>query len=402
MTVRERTIVHSPRLSRDNLQANYGIGGAVHADLDGQGAAAQAEQSLLQRAIPKLGGGKRLQSFAMWARQTFVLIKSGTPLAQSLQAVEQQAGSGPWREVLKDIRLQIDEGVALSEAMDRHPLYFSAVARSMVAAGESSGELHTMLERLAHLSRQQLRVRRSLLGSMVYPCLLIVVATVVVGAMIGFVLPRFEGLFDTLDAPLPPTTKLLMQASEIFRAHWWAVLLVAFGLAVATRIFAVSYVGKRLLDAWIVRVPTLGRIIRSFETARIARIVGSLVQSKVPLLEALELTSRSTNNTVYSALIADATDAVTRGQSVSSVFAQSPLISPSLTEALRHGEASGQIGSLLTDMADFMDEENEVIVRTLTTIVEPLILIGLGIVVAFIAVSMFLPLFDITSMTQGG
>ncbi len=219
MTVRERTTAKSPRLTRENLQANYGIGADEHRPHDAQGAHAPAEPSLIQRAIPKLGGGKRLQSFAMWARQTFVLIKSGTPLAQSLLAVEQQAGTGPWRDVLKDVRTQMDEGVALSEAMERHPLYFSAVARSMVAAGESSGELHTMLERLAHLSRQQLRVRRSLLGSMVYPCLLIVVAFVVVGAMIGFVLPRFEGLFDTLDAPLPPTTKLLMQASEIFRAN---------------------------------------------------------------------------------------------------------------------------------------------------------------------------------------
>ncbi len=160
--------------------------------------------------------------------------------------------------------------------------------------------------------------------------------------------------------------------------------------------------GRRTLDTWLVRLPYLGNFVRSLITARIARLLGVLLSSQVQLLEALQLTRRATVNTRYADLMQRAEEGVANGSPLSASFEGTHLISPSMTEAVRHGEQSGQLASVLTDMAEFMDEENEVVVRTLASIVEPIILIVLGVIVAVLAISMFMPLFDLTSLTQGG
>ena len=353
------------------------------------------------RRTKRVGATKRLSHVALWARQVYMLVRSGTPLAQTLQAVELQTGAGPWKDVLSDVRTQVDEGHALSEAMERHPDWFDPVCRSLIAAGESAGQLDAMLERLSMLTRQQLHVRRSLIGAMVYPLLLMTVAASVLIIMICFVFPRFAELFATLDAPLPPTTKMLIVISSIFRGWWWAIGGLLIGGAVGGHFYINSDAGRRVIDGWVIKVPMFGKIVRSFATARIARLLGALVESRVPLLDALELTRFASTNSYFSDLIGEAEEAVTRGEAMSDVFRRSELISPSVTEAVKHGEQNGQVGSVLTDMADFLDEENETIVRTLTSILEPMILIVLGAMVAFVALSMFLPLFDLTSMTGG-
>ncbi len=237
---------------------------------------------------------------------------------------------------------------------------------------------------------------------MVYPCLLAVVGVVVVTVMIVFVLPRFAGLFETLDAPLPPTTQMLLAISGVLRSHWWMIPILTVITFVGGKYSISTPTGRRTLDTWFVRLPFLGQFVRSLTTARIARLLGVLLGSQVQLLEALQLTRRATVNSRYSDLLQRAEDGVANGSSLSASFEGTHLINPSMTEAIRHGEESGQLAIVLTDMAEFMDEENEVVVRTLASIVEPLILIVLGVVVAVLALSMFMPLFDLTSLTQGG
>ena len=320
---------------------------------------------------------------------------------QSLDAIRRQVKPGPWRNVLDDLGRTVEEGSQLSTAMQQHPLCFNSVSWSLVAAGEASGKLDAMLERMADLSRQQLRMRRSIGGALIYPALLATVGVAVVIVMIGFVLPRFTGLFETLDAPLPPTTEMLMAISSVLRTQWWMVL-IGSAIAVGAGKFALSTSsGQRTVDMWVVRLPLLGNFVRNLITARIARLLGVLLGSQVRLLEALQLTRQAIPNTAYSDLMQVAEDGVSTGEPLSAAFENSFLINPSLTEAIRHGEQNGQLGVVLTDMAEFMDEENEVVVRTLASIVEPLILIVLGAIVALIAISMFMPLFDLTSLAGG-
>ncbi len=348
------------------------------------------------------GRTRRLKSLALLARQLAVLVRTGTPLAQALEAIERQLDPGPWRTVVADLHRQIEQGTSLADAMARHPACFNSVCLSLIAAGEASGKLDPLLERLARLTRQQLKIRRALIGALVYPALLMAVGVAVVTLMIAFVLPRFAELFASLDAPLPPTTKVLITMSDALRSSWWILAAAIAVVAVAAKFLLSTRAGRRGFDTAVVRLPYVGELMRNLVTARLARLLGVLLESHVPLLEALKLVRESTGNCLYSELIGEAEDAVVRGESLSSTLSASPLINSYVAEAIRHGERSGQISPVLLDMAEFMEEENESVVQTVARLLEPLMLIVLGVIVGVIALSIFLPLFDLTALTHGG
>jgi type II secretory pathway component PulF len=350
----------------------------------------------------RVSGRKRLTHLVNFTRQIAVLVSSGTPLVQALVSLERQATDKQWHAVLEKLRVLVEEGASLSAAMEQFPQYFDPICRSLISAGESSGKLEPMLDRLAKLVRKQLQIRNAITGAMVYPTLLIFIAIGVMVVMLTFVLPRFAGLFATLDTPLPPTTKLVMWMSDAVRGYWWAILIGLGAAGAALKFWLASPAGKLAFDQFSVKAPIFGVIVRSFATARIARLIGVQIDSHVPLLEALALTKSATRNSLYAQLIASAEDAATRGQPISVAFTDSPLINPSVAEALRSGEQTGQVASLLLNIADFLDEENDTTVRSLPRIIEPIILIVLGVIVGFLAISMFLPLFDLTSAVQGG
>lgn len=347
------------------------------------------------------GGSSRLRNLATVMRQLSILVSTHTPMVQALEAVSRQTPPGRWREVLEDVRRRIEEGASLSDAMAAHPREFDAVCRSLIAAGETGGRLSELLDRLATVLRRQLHVQRAVIGAMVYPAVLIVVSVAVLVVMMLFVLPRFEGLFATLNAPLPPTTKMVMALSKFVLGYWWAMLGGAVAAGVGGRLWAVSAEGRRALHEWSVRAPKLGAITRSFATARIARVLGVLLEGKVGMLEAIRLTREATSNLMYKGLLERAGDAVGRGETLTSAFCDTSLINPSVCEAISSGEKTGKVGEVLTQVADFLEEDNEVLVKSLTSIIEPLILVGLGLAVGFVAISLFLPLFDLTSMGGG-
>lgn len=349
-------------------------------------------------------GGKtaRLRHMSVLVRQLSVLVSTGTPMVEAIYSLEKQLPAGRWRSVVEDIRGRIEQGASLSAALEHHPHYFDAVARSLIAAGESGGKLDEMLRRLAALSRQQLKIRSSIVGAMVYPCLLVCVCIGVLATMMFFVLPRFEGLFETLGAALPPTTQMVMDISAFLRGYWWAILCAIVPAALLVRHVLGTPRGKRAFHGFILRAPQIGKLVRAFATARIARVLGVLVEGRVPLLDALRLTRESTGNMCYEELIARAEEVVTRGESVSAALSGNQLINESVVEAIRSGERSGQLGSVLLNVAEFLDEDNEIVLRSLSSIIEPLILIVLGVLIGFVAVSMFLPLFDLATATNAG
>jgi len=352
----------------------------------------------------RVGGSKtrRLKTLSMFTRQLYVLVSSGTPLAQALSALERQIKDSGWRSAIGDVRLRLEGGSALSEAMSSHPECFDSIYRHMIAAGESGGELAGMLDRLAELTHKRLHIRAAIQGAMIYPCLLSVVALSVLVLLMVFVIPRFGDLFDSLDTAQPPSTAVLLAASEIVVDYWWALIVGFVAVIVGLRTYFRSPGGRRAFDTLVLRLPRIGGIVRNFSTARIVRMLGVLLESRVPVLEALTLTRDTTSNVHYTELMDRAEKAVSQGQEISSVFADTDLITPAVYEATRSGEKSGQVGPLLLNLADFLDEENEVTLKALTSIIEPVILIVMGLLVGFVALSMFMPLFDVTSMTGGG
>lgn len=400
-----RDVVESPTITE--AEETLRRGGLFVAEIAARGLTSNVQFGETRRWSGGLGfGGKgktaRLRDVSVFLRQLSVLVATGTPMVDAISALERQITPGEWRGVVEAMRKAIEEGRQLSDAMAQHPRYFDPVCRSLIAAGESGGQLDQMLVRLSQLVRQSLKIRSNLAGAMVYPSLLICVSIGVMGAMFGFVLPRFEGLFQTLEAPLPPTTKFLMGISVWVRSYWWALLGAMIAAGVGAKVWLATPAGRRWLHVMVVKLPQLGRVVRALATARIARVMGVLLTGKVPLLETLQLTREATGNLCYADLIAAAEDRVIRGENVSAAFAASRLVPASVTEAIRSGEKTGQLASVLTNIADYLDEDNEVVIRSLTSIIEPLILLALGLVVGFMAISMFLPLFDLTSGANRG
>lgn len=350
----------------------------------------------------RVGTSRRLRAISTFARQLQILLAGGTPLVQALAAAERQTRHAGWKRVLADVRAKVEEGLPLSEAMQSHPEYFDPASASLAAAGETSGAMAPMLERLSILTRSQLQLRSMLVGALVYPAVLTVIGICVLCVMLLFVLPRFAGLFETLDTPLPPTTKFMLAASSLLRSSGW-LLLLGIG-AIGTGIwFARRAPGaRRWAHGVVLSLPGLANLCRSVMTARVSRMLGVLLESKVPLIESLRLTRDATVNLHYVDLLARAEEAVSRGEPVSAVLGNSDLIHPSVQEAMRNGEQSGQMGAPLVHMAEFLDEENEVVIKAATKLLEPLILALLGVMVALMAISMFLPLFDLVSSVGGG
>jgi type II secretory pathway component PulF len=350
----------------------------------------------------RIGRGRLLKNLAMFSRQLFVLNSSGTPLTEALHSLERQTKDSAWRAVVAELCRRVEQGDPLSAAMADQPHSFDPVCRSLVAAGETSGNLSVMLDRVATLTRKQLQTRSAIIGALIYPCLLVVVSFGVLLLMLLYVLPRFAGMFQSLNVPLPVTTRFLMSLSGLLQNYWWLALGAMISAAVGFKIWASTDHGTETLHRVVLRLPIAGKLLRSFAVARIMRVVGVLSQGSVPLLDALALARQTMTNRQYARLVARAEAAVTRGSTISSALADSPLVEPAICEAVRSGEQSGQLGGLLLNLAGFLDEDNEVVVRSLTSILEPIILIALGVVVGFVAMSMFLPMFDLTAMTQHG
>ncbi len=361
------------------------------------GAVGASGVSAAKKSGSRMGGShaKRIMTFT---RQLQLLISTGTPIVQALESVERQASSDAWGRVLRWVRATVEGGAPLSEALRQHPRHFDPIYCSLIAAGETAGKLPPILARLALLTRKQAQVRSAILGAMVYPGVLITIGGCVLLTMMMVVLPRFEGMFKSLDLPLPPTTQLLMVMSHFILTWWWALLAVLVASAVGLRAWLRTTSGRHAIDVMLIHAPILGNIYRSFATARIARLLGMLLDSSLPLLETLGLIRQATRNHRYAELIAQAESAVTRGDPVSAAFEDATLIEPTVCEAMRAGEQSGQVAVSMMTVAEFMEEENNVTVRSLTSILEPVILVVLGVLVGSIAISMFLPLFDLATM----
>lgn len=363
-------------------------------------AASSASKGSGAGASRKRESASHLCSFA---RQLALLTDTGTPLLQALQAYERQVQEGtPWRVAVEQVRTSVEEGRSLAEALDTCGERFPPVYRSLIAAGEAGGKLSAMMKRLAEMTQRQVRTQNMLKGAMLYPTLLIFIAIVVVCVMLTVVMPKFADMFQTLDAPMPASTAVMMDLSAFLRTQWYFV--VGGIAALGTCVWAASKsAGVRIaVERTLIAAPVIGPVIRSVAAARVARVLGVLLESRVPMLEALDLTSAAAGLASYRELIGRCKDTVTLGEPMGPVLQASTLLPASVAEAVQTGERTGRLGMVLVNLADYLDEENESAVKSLTSLLEPLILLGLGLVVGGMSVSMFLPLFDLTASAAGG
>jgi len=363
---------------------------------------ADAHAKAETEAPGRLLGARRLKDVASLARELSVLVSTGTPVADSIAAIERQTKDEDWRAVVTSLRQRVERGESLAAAMAAHKQFFDPVCRSLVDAGEASGELDVMLGRLAALLRQQQAARSGAIGALIYPAVLITLSTGASIVMLVTVSPRFAGMFESLNASVPASTQALVATGEALRSYWWAFLLGMATLVTGGFAWIRSAPGRRFLDGVLVSAPIAGPLVRGLALARLGRLLGSLLSAGLTLVDALRLVRRSMTNTRYRELVDHMLTSITDGDSLAASLSDSPLVTASFAEAVRNAENAGRLGPVLENLADYMDEDNIAAVRSLTKTLEPLIVTGMGVVIGFMAISMFLPLFDLTSATGAG
>lgn len=361
-------------------------------------AGASSDASSARRRVPRLRIGRNVGgNLALFARQMNMMQHSGAPVVPALRAISEQTPPSEWRSVLTSLSDDVEGGASLKEAMSRYPQYFGGTFRSIIDAGETTGTLTESFERLSTLLDAHQKTRRKLLGSLSYPCMLVLMVAGVLGVMSLFVLPRFKDLFAMLDADLPLITTLMIDASAVL-VHWWPlVVFTPIAGVTAVVLWCRSGTGRQTISRLAVNVPGVRGVVRGVILANILRTWSSLLCSKVPLLDSVRQAREATDNASYRALIADVATAVNEGREIATVFNVSPLVPATVAAAVATGEQTGKLGEAMEFVATWLEEENQTRIESLTRLLEPLILIMMGVVVGGVCVALFLPLFDIAT-----
>ncbi len=361
--------------------------------------AADKGPSAARRKATSADRGTRLPAnqLVLFTRQMSMLLTSGSGLVPALNAIAPQMKAPQYRRMLEIIRNDLEEGMTLADALGKFPRAFDAAYCAVVAAGESSARLPQMFSRLALIIGKRRAMRNKIIGALIYPALLSTLSIKILAVMMFFVIPRFAGMFETLGVELPATTRALLVMADAMRSHWLIIALAFVAAVVGVIMLFRTAAGKQFLSNIQTRIPIVGRLMSRLIQGQTFRILGMLLEARVGLLEALGLARRVTANASFQKLYSALEESVTQGDSISGPLERSGLINPSIVQAIRTGEQSGRLGDAISYVADVLDEENAELLSTLTKLIEPMVLIGMGLIVGTVAISLFMPLFDMTS-----
>ncbi|MFA5864069.1 MAG: type II secretion system F family protein [Phycisphaerae bacterium] len=350
--------------------------------------------------------GVSSKKLTQFTRQLATLQDAGLPILRSLKILEQQQKPGLLRVVLKEVADDVEGGSTLSEAMGKHPKAFDKLYVKMVAAGEAGGVLETILERLAEFMEKAQRLHRKVVGAMIYPVAVITFAGGIVIFIMVVVVPKFQQIFADFGTTLPLPTQLLIRISNWFATGMppgWAV--VVFSPLVIWLIFKLikqSQVGKFVLDLIKLKIPIMGNIIHKTAVARFTRTLGTLINAGVPILEAINITKDTTGNEVFSKALTGVHDSIREGETFADPLRSSRVVDSLVVNMVDVGEETGDLDKMLLKVADNYDEEVETLVGSLVSLLEPVLVIFLGLVVGSIVVALFLPLVKLIGAVSGG
>ncbi len=339
------------------------------------------------------------KQLTQFTRQLSTLIDAGLPILRCLTILETQQKPGVLRVTLRRAREDVEGGASLSEAMGRHPKAFDRLYVNMVAAGETGGVLDTILSRLADFLEKAQWLRRRVIGAMIYPIAVIVVAVGIVSGIMVYVIPEFKTIFKGMKTELPTITKMLLGMSEWFAAGGWMVVLFApLGIYLLARVIRLSRGGRMLTDKIKLRIPLVGKVLSKTAIARFTRTLGTLIEAGVPILEALNITRNTSGNEVFARAIGEVHDSVREGETFADPLRASKVCDPIVVNMVDVGEETGDLDKMLLKVADNYDEEVDATVAALVSVIEPIMVVVLGAIVGFIVVGIFMPL---PTMIQG-
>jgi type IV pilus assembly protein PilC len=338
-------------------------------------------------------GGVSAKLLSQFTRQLSTLINAGLPILRSLRILEQQQKPGPLRLAIRYVADDVEGGATLSEAMARHPRVYDRLYTNMVRAGEVGGVLDGILQRLADFLEKSEALKRKVLGAMIYPIAVISFACGILGLLMMFVIPKFQEIFSEMGSKLPAITRFLLNTSHWVMGGGWAVILgTPVGLYILIKLIRTSAGGRYILDNLNLRIPIMGRILGKTSIARFSRTLGTLLAAGVPILEALTITADTAGNEVYARALGKVRDGIREGESFAAPLRTARIVDPMVVNMIDVGEETGELDKMLNKVADTYDEEVETLVSGLTSLLEPVMIIVLGLIVGTIVVSLFMPM----------
>jgi general secretion pathway protein F len=341
------------------------------------------------------------EDLAIATRQLAVLIHAGIPLVEALTALVEQADKEKLKRVLGDVKQRVNEGASLADALAMHPRVFGELYVNMIRAGEHSGALEIVLVRLADFTESQARLRSKILATMAYPAAMMVIGSGVIGVLFTVVIPKLVKIFEDTKATLPWTTRGLIAFTSFITQWWWAVL-AAIALAVWGFLrWKRTPAGKARWHRFVLTVPVFGRLVRVIAIGRFARTLSTLLKSGVPLLTAMDIVKNVVGNVRLAEVIDQARDAIREGESIAAPLKRSGEFPPLVHHMVAVGERSGALEEMLANVADAYESQVETSVTALTSLLEPVMIVGMGLVVGFIVFSILMPILQINTIAGG-
>jgi type IV pilus assembly protein PilC len=385
-------IIHAPDLTnaREQLQAR----GLLPQSLREKAAAGeQSARTAFKKVKPK--------SLQIFSRQLATMIEAGVSVVAALVTLEEQTDDKYLREVIIDVRSDVEGGVVLSRALARHPKVFNRLFVAMVEAGESSGTLDTVLDRIAMQIEKETKIKRRVKSAMIYPTVVLTFASLVLVFMLLFIVPVFVKVFDQLGGQLPTPTKIVMGMSNGLRAYWF-IIFPAIGLTIwGIRKLKSSEPGRQRWDRIKLRLPMkVGDVVQKIALARFSRTLATLMSAGVDIITALEITGGTAGNYVIEQALVHAREQVHEGVPISGPLADDPVFPPMVSQMVKIGEETGELDKMLGKVADFYEDEVDASIASLTSIIEPILMIGVGVMVGTIVISMYLPMFKLLTLIK--
>ena len=350
--------------------------------------------------IPGFGEKVKTKDLSIFTRQFATMIDAGLPIVQCLDILGEQSESKLLRNTVRTIRQDVEGGATLADALRKHPKIFDALYINMVEAGEAGGVLNTVLNRIALFIEKANKLKKKVKGAMIYPCAIIAVAVIVVSILLIFVIPVFAELYGSMGKALPAPTQITINISNWFVASWYYLLFAIGGVVAGVRFYYQSDQGRINIDGLLLRLPVIGDMLRKVAVARFSQNMAILLSSGVPILEGLAITARTAGNKVVEKAIMDSRVSISQGKTVAEPLGESKIFPPMVCHMVAVGETTGGLDGMLRKIAEFYEEEVDDAVANLTALMEPAIMVVLGVILGGLVISMYLPIFQLGSLVS--
>ncbi len=348
--------------------------------------------------IPGFGGRVSEKELVVFTRQFGTMIDAGLPLVQCLEILASQQENKTFKKILTEIRQSVEGGLTFAAALKQHPKVFSSLFANMVEAGEAGGILDTILNRLAVYMEKAMALKKKVKSAMIYPSTIVTVALLVVIFLLVFVIPTFKAMFEGFGATLPLPTRIVLEVSRIVRSYIlvWAGLILA--IIIGLRWWYGTTAGRATIDALLLKTPVFGMLIRKVAVAKFTRTLGTLISSGVAILDGLDITARTAGNKVVETAVLKTRASIAEGKTIAEPLKESGVFPPMVVQMIAVGEQTGALDAMLTKIADFYDDEVDVAVSNLTSLLEPMLMVFLGIVIGGVVIAMYLPIFKLVQV----